>query len=109
MNQYWFYVFNGEVYFYGWNNWSMMGDFLCPYEDAIETMIRKSKFKKNELYAFCLNENDEENLSFFVDEVKKDRIKEVKRIAAEVRQFNEPDKEIIANRLDELAKKLGGI
>lgn len=112
-----FYVFNGEYYFYGWNNWSLFGTLTCFFDDLIERKILTDRsFKKGTLYSVNLYvrrdyDNPEILINFIYDleKVSENRSEEVKRIANEVRELEEDDTEIIAERLDELANKLGAI
>lgn len=110
-----FYVFNGEYYFFGWNNWSLFGTLTCFFDDLIERkVVRDRSFKKGILYSVNLyvsrDYDDPEKLISFIYDLEKvieNRSEEVSRIANEIREFEEDDKEIIAERLDQLAKKLG--
>lgn len=108
------YVFNSEYYFYGWNNWSLVGSFICYYYELIEKeIIRNKKLKRNVLYSINLfierDLDDPEKLMdwrFELKTVNENKFEEVKRISQEIRQFEEEDKDIIADRLDELAIEL---
>lgn len=111
-----FYLYNNESYFFSWNNWSLYDGFTFFYYDilakiALEVMLEK-KFKTDTVYAVSLEvyRNPEVpdgwyDYDYDIKEVShKKALKEVPRIAKEVRNLGSTDCDLMADTMDKLVK-----
>jgi hypothetical protein len=111
-----FYVLNGECYFYGWNNWGVVGSFLFLYDEQMSKILLSKKIKKNHMYSVNLvidRDTDEPekvfNWSFGLVLVSQNQISEVTRIMNQIQEFEEEDKGIIVEQLNNLIFNLKNI
>ena len=108
------YLYNGESYFFTWENWSLYGSFTFFYNGVLEEIIAQNEFKKDTLYNVSLfvDRNSDDPEDWYEYEFKITKIShkhshlEVEQVAAEVRAFNCQDSDLLADKLDELRQLL---
>jgi hypothetical protein len=111
-----FYLYNGEAYFFYWNRWEELDNFIFLYDEivakiAVQALLEK-QIKTDTLYAIKLEvyRNPDEPDEWYDYGGTTERISqkkaliEVPRIATEVRNLGIADCDAMADRLDGLYK-----